>query len=121
MFIYFNHSRCITRLKFITKCLTIKILNIPHTIKKMLSNLLRYTTFFTFAMSCILKGPLTSRALPMEQQITFIFANVSSFKSCGGVTRVASPEWTPAFSTCSQTAIQITSPSEATASTSISC
>ena len=38
----------------------------------------------------------------------------------GGVTRVASPEWTPAFSTCSDTAMQTTSPPAATASTSIS-
>ena len=40
--------------------------------------------------------------------------------SCGGSTMVASPECTPAFSTCSDTAMASTSPSQATASTSIS-
>jgi hypothetical protein len=39
---------------------------------------------------------------------------------CGGSTSVASPECTPAFSTCSDTAETITSPSEATASNSSS-
>ena len=83
--------------------------------------LLRTTWVHTLAMSCRLNGPVTSRAWPMAQQMTRILARVSSFRSWGGVTSVASPEWTPAFSTCSDTAIQMTSPSAATASTSISC
>ena len=74
----------------------------------------------TLAMSCMLKGPDTSRARPIAQQMSLIFCSVSSLRSWGGVTSEASPECTPAFSTCSDTAIHSTSPSDATASTSIS-
>lgn len=74
----------------------------------------------TLAISCILKGPVTIKACPMSKQILRIFLSVSSFRSCGGRTMVASPECTPAFSTCSETAMTTTSPSQATASTSIS-
>ena len=77
--------------------------------------------WLTLAMSWRLKGPVTARARPMAQQMALILASVSSFRSWGGVTSVASPECTPAFSTCSDTAMHTTSPSLATASTSISC
>lgn len=56
----------------------------------------------------------------MAAQMEVILARVSELRSCGGVTSVASPEWTPAFSTCSLTAMHTSSPSAATASTSIS-
>lgn len=75
----------------------------------------------TLAMSCRLKGPVTCSSWPMAWTISLICSVVFWLMSWGGVTSVASPEWTPAFSTCSDTAIAITTPSHATASTSISC
>ena len=74
----------------------------------------------TLAINCMLKGPVTINAWPISKQILRIFLSVSSFRSCGGRTIVASPECTPAFSTCSEMAMITTSPSQATASTSIS-
>lgn len=74
----------------------------------------------TFAISWILNGPLILKASPIFTTIRVISLIVASFKSWGGVTKVASPEWTPAFSTCSLIAIHSTRPSAATASTSIS-
>lgn len=75
----------------------------------------------TLAISCMLKGPFTSRARAIAATMEVILARVSELRSCGGVTSVASPECTPAFSTCSLTAMQTSAPSAATASTSISC
>ena len=72
-------------------------------------------------MSCMLKGPDTSNDIAIARQMVWILINVSVLRSWGGVTKVASPEWTPAFSTCSDTAMHSNSPSCATASTSISC
>lgn len=87
--------------------------------------MLRYTiyssTCLTLAMSCRLNGPVTCSSCPMACTIILMVSIVFWLRSCGGVTRVASPEWTPAFSTCSDTAMAITTPSQATASTSISC
>merc|ERR1719354_30176 len=74
----------------------------------------------SLAISCMFMGPETIKALAIALVIWRIFVKVSALISLGGVTSVASPECTPAFSTCSQTAIQTISPLQATASTSIS-
>ena len=58
----------------------------------------------TLAINCKLNGPDICNALATEKQIPWIFSIVLSLRSCGGVTKVASPEWTPAFSTCSEIA-----------------
>lgn len=75
----------------------------------------------TLAISCMLKGPDILSASATKKQTFLIFIRVSWLICRGGQTSVASPEWTPANSTCSETAKLSTSPSQATASTSISC
>ena len=58
----------------------------------------------SLAISCMLNGPdmlsmrATSRAIFLMRRI------VSTYIFCGGNTIVASPEWTPANSTCSEMA-----------------
>lgn len=47
---------------------------------------------FTLAINCMLKGPVTPRDAAIAFDIILIFVNVSALMSCGGVTRVASPE-----------------------------
>ncbi len=74
----------------------------------------------TLAMSCRLKGPVTWSSRPIAWTIILMRSMVFWLMSWGGVTSVASPECTPAFSTCSDTAMAMTTPSQATASTSIS-
>ena len=46
----------------------------------------------SLAMSCMLNGPLTCKAFAIRWVIHSILLRVSSFKSFGGVTSVASPE-----------------------------
>ena len=75
---------------------------------------------FTLAMSCILNGPEIFNASAIRIETCLSLARVSSLICLGGQTRVASPECTPANSTCSDTAMLSTSPSAATASISIS-
>lgn len=48
--------------------------------------------WFTLAINCMLKGPVTPREAAIAFDIILIFAKVSALISCGGVTRVASPE-----------------------------
>mmetsp|Transcript_32053 Transcript_32053/g.83929 ORF Transcript_32053/g.83929 Transcript_32053/m.83929 type:complete len:220 (-) Transcript_32053:313-972(-) len=74
----------------------------------------------SLAMSCMLKGPVTSRALAILCVISSICLSASAAIVCGGRISVASPECTPAFSTCSEMVCSSTRPSCATASTSIS-
>ncbi|KAH3675308.1 hypothetical protein OGATHE_001648 [Ogataea polymorpha] len=72
------------------------------------------------AMNWMLNGPVTSRAFPILDVASTMRLTVSLSRSCGGTINVASPEWTPAFSTCSATTCMISFPSLATASISIS-
>lgn len=46
----------------------------------------------TFAINCRLNGPDICNALATEKQIARILSIVCSLRSCGGVTKVASPE-----------------------------
>ena len=73
-----------------------------------------------FLMICILKGPEILKALATFWAMTFNLARSFGSNENGGRTKVASPEWTPAFSTCSETAWINSFPSWATASISIS-
>eukprot|EP00001_Collodictyon_triciliatum_P085575 15112_3 len=66
----------------------------------------------------ILKGPEMLRALAIFLVVILTLRMVST-RFWAGRTSVASPEWTPAFSTCSEMATRI-SPLRATASISIS-
>ena len=72
------------------------------------------------AMYWMLKGPVISSAFAILLEIDFICRIVSKYVRCGGSTSVASPEWTPAFSTCSDMADTRISPRFATPSNSIS-
>lgn len=47
---------------------------------------------YTFAISCMLKGPVTPKEAATALEILFIFIRVCELMSCGGVTKVASPE-----------------------------
>ena len=75
---------------------------------------------FSLARNWILKGPLMRRAPAIFLAIFLIRLAVSTYSFCGGNCMVASPECTPAYSTCSEIAYARTSPSSATASNSIS-
>ena len=74
-----------------------------------------------FLMICMLNGPEISKAFATFSAMTLRRLISVSASEKGGKTRVASPEWTPAFSTCSETACTRSLPLYATASTSISC
>mmetsp|Transcript_2994 Transcript_2994/g.6274 ORF Transcript_2994/g.6274 Transcript_2994/m.6274 type:complete len:208 (-) Transcript_2994:1868-2491(-) len=74
----------------------------------------------SLAMSCMLKGPVIWSASASLCVIFSTPATVSAESVCGGSMSVASPECTPAFSTCSEIALMRTLPLCATASTSIS-
>ena len=76
---------------------------------------------FTLRMICMLYGPLISNARASFWAISLSRARSSSPSEKGGSTSVASPECTPAFSTCSETAWRSISPLYETASMSISC
>ncbi|KAH3688091.1 hypothetical protein WICPIJ_000933 [Wickerhamomyces pijperi] len=71
-------------------------------------------------MICMLNGPVMFQASATLSVISLIRAITCGVRFCGGRTKVASPEWIPAFSTCSETACTMTLPWLATASTSIS-
>lgn len=47
---------------------------------------------FTFAINCMLKGPVTPKDAATAFEMLFIFIRVCALMSCGGVTKVASPE-----------------------------
>ena len=72
------------------------------------------------ARNCMLNGPVIFSADATSRAIFLILRIVSMYRRCGGSTSVASPECTPAFSTCSEMAHRTISPSSATASTSTS-
>ena len=74
----------------------------------------------SLARNCMLNGPEILSALAIFLEIFLILLMVSMYNFCGGKTMVASPEWTPANSTCSEMAYATISPLAATASTSIS-
>mmetsp|Transcript_68195 Transcript_68195/g.162794 ORF Transcript_68195/g.162794 Transcript_68195/m.162794 type:complete len:236 (+) Transcript_68195:2966-3673(+) len=73
-----------------------------------------------FAISCMLKGPEMKSAWATAVMMSRTPSRVASVRSWAGETMVASPECTPAFSTCSEITHATTLPSFATASTSIS-
>ena len=72
------------------------------------------------ARNCMLNGPEMFSSLAMARLIFFICLTVAKLICCAGNTMVASPECTPAYSTCSEMAYSTTSPFCATASNSIS-
>mmetsp|Transcript_26071 Transcript_26071/g.70513 ORF Transcript_26071/g.70513 Transcript_26071/m.70513 type:complete len:225 (+) Transcript_26071:583-1257(+) len=74
----------------------------------------------SLTMSCMLKGPVMSRAAQIFSATTSICSSSSDVSVRGGSIRVASPECTPAFSTCSMTARARSLPPWPTPSTSIS-
>mmetsp|Transcript_179 Transcript_179/g.289 ORF Transcript_179/g.289 Transcript_179/m.289 type:complete len:216 (-) Transcript_179:493-1140(-) len=74
----------------------------------------------SLAMSCMLNGPLTCSAAAILCVIASTSFTSASVSVCGGSMSVASPECTPAFSTCSETVCISRRPPCATASTSIS-
>jgi hypothetical protein len=76
---------------------------------------------FCVTSNCRLKGPAIRSARARVRPISLTCRTRCCSRSSAGNTRVASPEWTPAFSTCSDTAHTTRSPSLATASSSISC
>ena len=53
---------------------------------------------------CMLNGPVIVHAFATFSAISFTRAMISGSRFAGGSTSVASPEWTPAASTCSLTA-----------------
>mmetsp|Transcript_8537 Transcript_8537/g.29102 ORF Transcript_8537/g.29102 Transcript_8537/m.29102 type:complete len:217 (+) Transcript_8537:841-1491(+) len=71
-------------------------------------------------MSCMLKGPVIWREAHTLAATSSILASSASVRLWGGSMSVASPECTPAFSTCSMTARRSSLPSLPTPSTSIS-
>eukprot|EP00732_Lithocolla_globosa_P000992 Lithocolla_globosa_v1_NODE_410_length_4127_cov_7.757859.p3 type:complete len:104 gc:universal NODE_410_length_4127_cov_7.757859:1156-845(-) len=73
-----------------------------------------------FAMNWMLNGPVTLSASAIMLPAASIFPTVCGARSWGGSTSVASPECTPAFSTCSEITCRTTLPWTATASYSIS-
>ena len=72
------------------------------------------------AMSWKLNGPEMFRALATRAPMSRARYCRYGDSVCGGNTNVASPEWTPACSTCSDTACARTTPLRATPSNSIS-
>mmetsp|Transcript_57718 Transcript_57718/g.132522 ORF Transcript_57718/g.132522 Transcript_57718/m.132522 type:complete len:224 (-) Transcript_57718:3598-4269(-) len=74
----------------------------------------------SLAISCMLKGPVICSASASLCVVASTSAISSAESVCGGSINVASPECTPAFSTCSEMALTSTLPFCATASTSIS-
>ena len=58
----------------------------------------------SFDKNCILNGPVILRYLHIFFEIFLIFFVVSIYNFWAGKINVASPEWTPAFSTCSEIA-----------------
>ena len=74
----------------------------------------------SLAMNCMLKGPDTCSCLAILRAAASILRTVTWSRSCAGRMSVASPECTPAFSTCSEMASAMISPSCATASRSTS-
>eukprot|EP00967_Tisochrysis_lutea_P103562 scaffold156435_cov24-Tisochrysis_lutea.AAC.1 len=71
----------------------------------------------SLAMSCMLKGPVIFSAAASFSVISSTFLMSASSSVWGGSMSDASPECTPAFSTCSEIALSSTLPSLATAST----
>lgn len=59
--------------------------------------------FFLYK-NCILNGPDILNLLAIFFEIIFIFFIVFNERFWGGYTNVASPEWTPAYSICSEIA-----------------
>ena len=53
------------------------------------------------ARNCMLNGPLILSLDAISREIFLIRLTVSTYSFCGGNSMVASPEWTPANSTCS--------------------
>ena len=72
------------------------------------------------AIYWILNGPLMWSAWAICRLILLILLTVSTYNFWGGNWIVASPEWTPAYSICSEMAYASISPLRATASISIS-
>src|SRR5215467_7354868 len=73
-------------------------------------------TSWSRASSWTLKGPVMCRAQARSSVMARARLIVWRESPCGGQTKVASPEWIPAFSRCSETAHKTTSPLSATAS-----
>ena len=65
-------------------------------------------TSFPTAKNCILRGPDISNRLAICAVTSLIFCFCISVTVWEGKIKVASPEWTPAFSTCSDIAWTIT-------------
>mmetsp|Transcript_10101 Transcript_10101/g.29762 ORF Transcript_10101/g.29762 Transcript_10101/m.29762 type:complete len:225 (-) Transcript_10101:1935-2609(-) len=77
-------------------------------------------TWPSLTMSCMLKGPVISSAPQTVRATSSILASSAGVRPWGGSMSVASPECTPAFSTCSMTARARSLPLSPTPSTSIS-
>ncbi len=90
--------------------------------KVRLARRLHSITFTTLSVAnnWILKGPEIRSADAICEAMRFTARTVCTYSFCAGSTRVASPECTPAFSTCSEMAKFNTVPFCATASNSIS-
>ena len=61
-------------------------------------------TSFCFARNCMLNGPEMQSSFATWRAIRFTLRTVSTKSFCAGRMSVASPECTPAFSTCSEIA-----------------
>jgi hypothetical protein len=61
-------------------------------------------TSLSRAMSWMLNGPVMLSELAMALAMRLTALIVPTYSFCAGSTSVASPEWTPAFSTCSEMA-----------------
>ena len=77
-------------------------------------------TSFSRATNWMLNTPVIRSSFAIWRPILRTRRAVSAKIRWGGTTIVASPEWTPAFSTCSDIVIATTSPATAMPSSSIS-